>query len=74
MIFARRPLTPKARRFLAAGNLCLVFGLTLPYFGNALGDHHPALFDFLRGLSLGLAITFIFCAFRLGRRCTEDRV
>jgi hypothetical protein len=73
MCLERRNLTPKARRFLAIGNLCLVAGLTLSIFDKDLGLHHQDLYDALRGFFLGLAITFIFFAFRLARRCSEDQ-
>jgi hypothetical protein len=73
MCLTRRNLTPKARRFLAAGNLCLFTSVVMPYLGKELGIHHPELFDGLRGLLLGLAICFNFWAFRLGRNCTGNQ-
>jgi hypothetical protein len=73
MCLARRNLSPKARRFLAIGNLCLVAGLLPSIFGKDLGLHQTALYDATRGFFLGLAITFIFFAFRLARRCPEDQ-
>ena len=72
MCLARRNLSPKARRFLTFGNLCLVASLTLSIFDKDLGLHHQDLYDGLRGFFLGLAITFIFFAFRLARRCPQD--
>jgi hypothetical protein len=67
MFFKKRQLTPKARRFLAIGNLCLVAGLMLTLFGNGLGLPQSNLLDGLRGFLLGLAITFNFYALRLAR-------
>ncbi len=73
MCLERRNLSPKARRFLAIGNLCLVAGLTLSIFDKDLGLHHQDLYDALRGFFLGLAITFIFFAFRLTRKSPQDQ-
>ncbi len=67
MFFRKKQLTPKARRFLAIGNLCLVTGLMVTLFGNDLVLHHSNLLDGLRGFLLGLAITFNFYAFRLAK-------
>ncbi len=74
MCLVRRNLDPKARRFLAFGNLCLAVGLTLPYLGKGFGLRHPELFDGLRGLLLGLSIAFIFTAFRRSRRCGDRQI
>lgn len=73
MPLVRRPLTPKARRFLAIGNLCLVAGLTLSIFDKDLGLHHAALYDAGRGFLVGLAVVFNFGALRLARNCPENR-
>ncbi|MGC1462225.1 MAG: hypothetical protein WA802_08490 [Terracidiphilus sp.] len=73
MRFAGRSLTPKARRFLAIGNLCLVAGLTLSIFDKDLGLHHAAIYDAIRGFLLGLAIAFNFGALGFARSCPENR-
>ena len=69
MRLARRNLTPKARRFLAIGNFCLVAGLLMSIFDKNLGLNHPAIYDGLRGFLIGLAVTFNFGALRLARNC-----
>jgi hypothetical protein len=72
MCLAKRNLTPKARRFLAIGNFCLVTGLTLSIFNKDIGLHHTALYDALRGFLLGLAIVFNLNALRIARNSPED--
>ena len=47
MCLVRRNLDPKARRFLAFGNLCLAVGLTLPYLGKGFGLGSQSQLDFL---------------------------
>jgi hypothetical protein len=64
MCLARRNLSPKARRFLIAGNLCLVFSLLLSHFAQRLGPQHANLSDALRGFLIGLSITFNIAAIR----------
>ena len=68
MCLERRQLSRKARIFLALGNLCLVAGLSLSLFNNTLGAQHANSLDFFRGMTIGLAITFLFFAARLSRR------
>ena len=71
MCIARRNLTPKARRFLAIGNLCLFAGLMLSLFDKDLGQHHDNLYDALRGFLIGLSIAFNFGALHMGANCRE---
>ena len=71
MSFTRRQLTPKARRFLAIGNLCLFTSAAMTILGKDFALHHVDIYDGLRGFLIGLAITFIFYAFRLARRCHD---
>jgi hypothetical protein len=73
MCLARRNLTPKARRILAIGNLCLAGGLSMSLFDKQLGPHHANLYDGLRGFSINLAIALIFRAFRLSRNCSANQ-
>lgn len=73
MCLARRDLTPKARRILAIGNLCLAGGLSMSLFDKQLGPHHANLYDGLRGFFIGLAIALIFCAFRLTGKCSVNQ-
>jgi hypothetical protein len=72
MCLARRNLTPKARRFLAIGNLCLFAGLMLSLFDKDFGQHHVAIYDGVRGLLIGLSIAFNICAMRIARNCPEN--
>ena len=73
MCLARRNLSPKARRFLVIGNLCLATGLILSVFDKDLGLHHQDIYDALRGFLIGSDITFNFFALRLARKCPEDQ-
>ena len=73
MCLAARNLTPKSRRFLAAGNLCLVAGLLMSVFDKDLGQHHAAIYDALRGLFIGLSIAFNLSALRIGATCRETQ-
>jgi hypothetical protein len=72
MCIARRSLSPRARRFLAIGNLCLSAGLLMPIPAKDFALHHADIYDGLRGLLLGLAIGFYFGALRLARSCPEN--
>ena len=72
MCLAKRNLSPKARRVLAIGNLCLVGGLVLSIFDKDLGLHHTALYDAIRGFLFGLSITFNLCVMRFARNCPEN--
>ena len=67
MCIARRNLTPKARRLLVIGNLCLVAGLILSIFDKDLGEHHATLFHSVRGFLIGLSIALNFGALRMSR-------
>jgi hypothetical protein len=73
MCLARRNLTPKSRRFLAIGNLCLFFGLTLSLFDKDIGQHHVAIYNSLRGFLIGISIAFNIGAMRLARNCRETQ-
>lgn len=73
MCFARRNLTPKARRFLAIGSVCLTVGLVLSLFDKDFGSHHAAFYDGLRGFLLGLAIVFNFNALRLAGNLPQNQ-
>jgi hypothetical protein len=63
-----RLMPRKARMFLAIGNVCLFAGIVAGNFGHSFGVHQPGWYDFLRGLLMGLAITFNFAAVRFSRR------
>ena len=65
MCLARRNLSPKARRFLVIGNLCLVAGMLMSLFDKDLGRQHASLYDALRGFLIGLSIAFNFGALRI---------
>jgi hypothetical protein len=73
MCLARRSLSPKARRFLALGNLCLVTGLMMSILAKDFATHHENLYDGLHGLLIGLALGFIIGAFRFARNCPDNR-
>jgi len=73
MCLARRNLSPKSRRFLAIGNLCLFFGLTLSLFDKDLGLHHPAIYNGVRGFLIGISIAFNIGAMRSARNCHETQ-
>jgi hypothetical protein len=66
-------MSRKARIFLGIGNFCLFAGLSLNLFNQELAPYHSNWFDFLRGFLLGLAITFMFFAARLSRRCSPSQ-
>ena len=71
MCLARRNLSPKARRFLALGNITLVVGLLLTLFANHHPQQHVDLYDALRGFLIGLSITFNIAAFRMRANCRQ---
>ena len=74
MCLAARNLTPKSRRFLAIGNLCLAAGLLMSVFDKDLGQHHAAIYDALRGLLIGLSIAFNLSALRMGANCRQTQL
>ena len=74
MCLARRNLNPKARWFLALGNLFLLTFFTLTLLGKNLSHSHVDLYDGLRGLLIGLSLSFNFGAFRFANRCPENHV
>jgi len=74
MCLANRNLSPKARRFLAIGNMCLVAGLLMSIFDKDIAFLNAALYDALRGLFIGLSIGFNFGALRLAKTCPPNHV
>lgn len=58
----------KARIFLAIGNVCLFTGVAMTNFDHRFGALHADWFDFIRGMLMGMAITFMLFAARLSRR------
>jgi hypothetical protein len=72
MCLRRRQLDPKSRRILAAGNVCLYSGLMLTlFFEQGFGHHHPAIFDGLRFLLIGCAISLLYLSARRGGNCAS---
>jgi hypothetical protein len=67
MCLARRNLNPKARRFIAIGNLCLFTSITLGLFDKDIRPEHVMIYHFTRGALLGLAICFLYATARLSR-------
>jgi hypothetical protein len=67
MGFNRKDLSPKGRRIFAIGNLCLCLGLMLSIFDKDIGQHYAVLYEFSRGLFIGLGATLLICALRMGR-------
>lgn len=74
MCLAKRNLTPKARWFLALGNLCLFSGLMLTLLGKDFSHAHVDWYDGIRGFLIGLALTFNFAAFRFANRSPSKNV
>jgi hypothetical protein len=71
-LLRRRHLDPKSRRIYAAGNLCLISGLTLTLsFEGSFGHRHRVIFDGLRFLLMSLAITLFFWAARRAGGCVS---
>ncbi len=66
MSFNRRNLSPKGRRIFTAGNICLCLGLVLSIFDKDIGRHYADLYEFSRGLFMGLGVTLLICALRMG--------
>jgi hypothetical protein len=71
MCLANRNLSPKARCFLAIGNMCLVLGLLMSIIDKDAAFHNAALYHGLRGLLIGLSIGFNFGALRLAKSCPQ---
>ena len=70
MCLRRRQLDPKSRRIFAAGNVCLLSGLMLTlFFEHGNGHRHPAIFDSLRFLLIGVAIGLLFWSARRNAGC-----
>jgi len=69
MCLFRSQLDPKTRRIHAAGCIFLSSGLLLTIFTEDFGHLHPAVFDGLRFLLIGLAIGFLFWSVRRSRGC-----
>ncbi len=67
MCLERSNLNPKARTVLRIGNVFLVCGLTLTLFCGNLFQQHAALYEFVRGICFGLAVSFNLGAFRFAR-------
>lgn len=65
MGFNKRELSPKGRRILALGNLCLCLGLVLSIFDKDIAHNYAALYEFSRGLLMGLGVTFLLCSLRM---------
>jgi len=70
-LLRRRQLDPKSRRLMAAGNLCLASGLMLTLFAEGFGHRHPAIYDGLRFLLMGLAIGMLFRSARRTSGCAS---
>jgi hypothetical protein len=56
---------------MATGNLCLASGLMLTLFADGFGYRHPAIYDGLRFLLIGLAIGLIVWSVRRNRGCAS---
>jgi hypothetical protein len=70
-LFRHRQLDSKSRKILAAGNLCLASNLLLTHFEDGFANRHPALFDGLRFLLIGCAISLLFWSARRSRGCAS---
>jgi hypothetical protein len=72
-LFHRRQLDPRSRRIYAAGNLCLISGLMLTrtLFAEGFGHRHPAIYDGLRFLLIGCAISLLFWSARRSGGCAS---
>lgn len=70
-LFRRRQLDPKSRRIFAAGNLCLMSSIMLTHFDYGFGHRHPAIFDGLRFLLIGLAIGLLYWSARRSGGCAS---
>jgi hypothetical protein len=70
-LFHRRQLDLKSRRIFAAGNLCLASGLMLTHFEVGFGHRHPAIYDGLRLLLIGCAISLLYWSARRSGGCAS---
>ncbi len=70
-LFRRRQLDPKSRRIFAAGNLCLASGLIFSLVAEGFGHCHPAIYDGLRFLLVGCAISLLFWSARRSGGCAS---
>ena len=71
-LLRRRQLDLKARRIFIAGNLCIVSSLSFTtHFADGFGHRHPALFDGLRYLLMGLAIGLLLWFVRRSGGCAS---
>ncbi|MGO8757507.1 MAG: hypothetical protein ACLQG3_05220 [Terracidiphilus sp.] len=69
-LLRRRQLDPKSRRILAACCLCLFSsGLMLTIFEDGFGHRHPAIYDGLRFLLIGWAISLLLWSTRRAGSC-----
>jgi hypothetical protein len=66
-LLRRHPLDPKGRRIFVVGNLCLASGLLLTLFTEGFGHRHPAIYQDLRFLLLGAAISLLLWSARRAR-------
>ncbi|MGA3160077.1 MAG: hypothetical protein ABSC77_02590 [Terracidiphilus sp.] len=71
MCLRHRQLDSRSRRIFAAGNLCLASGLMLTHFKVGFGHRHPAFYDGLRLLLMGLAISLLFWSARRSGGCAS---
>jgi hypothetical protein len=60
-------MNPKARRFMAIGNLCLFSSITLRLFDKDIQPGYMVIYHFAMGLLLGVAICCLYGAARLSR-------
>jgi hypothetical protein len=67
MSFNKRELSTKGRRIFILGNLSLCLGLILSIFDQDIVQHYARVYDFSRGLFMGLGATLLICALRMTR-------
>jgi hypothetical protein len=72
-LLRRHQADPRTRRIQSAGHLCFVAGLLLTLFAESFGMHHPAVYNSLRFLLMGLAVTLFLWAARRARRFNASR-
>ena len=59
MVLRRRQFNPETRRIRGAGALCLSSGLLLTLLAKGLAYCHPAIYDTLRFLLMGLGASLL---------------